>query len=132
MLTIRYATSDYLCHDPGCTLCKHDSDYGEPLGHYRCQCCGEEDPELFMLRDDLWLRVTCNRPDLLLCWHCTEKALGRAIMPDDLTKCALNCQLYPSMMMAAGHDLAKITRRYRAHRQAARRESVHRQAALAA
>lgn len=124
MLTIRYATSDYLCHDPDCTLCRPDPEYGEPLGHYRCQCCGEEDPELFMLRDDLWLRVTGSRPDLLLCWRCTEQGLGRPILPIDLTKCALNCQLYPAMMTAAGHDLAKITRRYRAHRAIALQQSM--------
>jgi len=80
MLTIRYRTSEYLCHDPSCVLCSEDADYGEPLGHYRCQCCGEEDPELFMLRDDLWLRITGNRPELLLCWHCAESALGRPIL----------------------------------------------------
>jgi hypothetical protein len=119
MLTIRYATSDYLCHDPDCALCSADADYGEPLGHYRCQCCGEEDPELFMLRDDLWRRITGNQPELLLCWRCAESALGRPILPADLTKCPLNCQLYPSMMLEAGHDLDKITRRYRAHRHAA-------------
>jgi len=119
MLTIRYATSDYLCHDADCPMCSDDADYGEPLGHYRCQCCGEEDPELFMLRDDLWRRITGNHPELLLCWRCAEAALGRTILPADLTKCPLNCQLYPSMMLEAGHDLDKITRRYRAHREAA-------------
>ena len=90
MLTIRYATSDYLCHDPDCALCSADADYGEPLGHYRCQCCGEEDPELFMLRDDLWRRITGNQPELLLCWRCAESALGRPILPADLTKCPLD------------------------------------------
>ena len=127
MLTIRYATSDYHCDDRTCVLCSEDPDYGEPLGHYRCQCCGEEDPELFMLRDDLWMRVTGNRPELLLCWRCTEKALGRPILPADLTDCPLNCELYPTMMVAAGHDIAAISRQYRAELAA-----MHRQAALAA
>src|SRR3546814_16155570 len=84
MLTIRYGTSEYLCHDPSCPLCSVDADYGEPLGHYRCQCCGEEDPELFMLRDDIWRVITGNRPELLPCWRCAESALGSPIMPGDV------------------------------------------------
>ena len=107
-LDIQYAESDFFCDDRCCSLCWPADESAERLGHYRCQCCGEVDPQLFMIRDHIWLAVTDNRPHLLLCRRCTEAALGRSILPEDLTDCPLNCEQFPDMMLKAGHGLAKV------------------------
>ncbi|MCG8544696.1 MAG: hypothetical protein MJE12_10860 [Alphaproteobacteria bacterium] len=108
MLSIRYASSDHYCDDPGCHLCQADHG-GERLGHNRCQCCGEINPELFMIRHDLWQQVTHGRTDLLLCWRCTERALGRRIEADDLIDCPLNHVNYPEMMAAIDATIPMIS-----------------------
>lgn len=115
MLTIRYSTSEHFCDDPNCSSCTAAGPWDEPLGHYHCQCCGAVDPKLFMIREDLWLKATGNRPEMLLCWGCTERALGRPIAPADLTDCPLNCIEYPTMMVAAGHARAKVAHHYGDH-----------------
>lgn len=111
MLIIRYATSSHVCADPGCRLCRPDRETGERLGHNRCQCCGAVDPELFMLRRRLWLKATGNRPELLLCWACTEAALGRAIRPAELTDCPLNHEQHPAMMAASSARHSEVMQR---------------------
>ncbi len=103
MISIRFETSDFHCHTEGCGNCHADDALGEALGHYRCQCCGTVDPLLFMIRNDLWMKATGNRPDLLLCWQCTEKSLGHPIRSSDLIDCPLNRQFYPGMMRQADH-----------------------------
>lgn len=108
MLSIRYASSDHYCDDPDCHLCHTDDLWGERLGHNRCQCCGEINPELFMIRHDLWQRVTGGDTDLLLCWHCTERQLGRTIEADDLIDCPLNYVNYPELMVPAGDTLPGV------------------------
>lgn len=109
MLQIRYTTSDFLCDDAACTACHvPDDTWGEVLGHYRCQCCGELDPKLFMIHQDLWQKVTGGKTDLLLCWRCTESQLGRSIAPNDLTDCMLNCVEHPDMMVVNGHGFEEF------------------------
>lgn len=106
MLTINHPTSDHYCDAADCAVCNDLCDgWGEPLGHNRCQCCGEIDPMLFMISQDLWQRVTSGRTEILLCWKCTEAQLGRSIVPVDLTNCPINRMENPAMMVAAEQDL---------------------------
>lgn len=50
-----------------------------------CECdrCGEKDPTMFMLKDEVWALVTKNSRDLI-CFGCAEAALGRRITRRDL------------------------------------------------
>jgi hypothetical protein len=54
---------------------------------FRCDDCYEADPPMFMLKNDLWLRLTGGDPRKILCFDCAEKRLGRKIRWDDLRNC---------------------------------------------
>jgi hypothetical protein len=52
-----------------------------------CADCGHDRPGP-VLHDDVW--ATIAAPDVLLCFACTEKRLGRRLLVRDLTVCPIN------------------------------------------
>lgn len=52
-----------------------------------CIDCKQEEPTLFMVKNDLWISVAEKRD--ILCIDCFEHRLGRPILPDDLLDCGV-------------------------------------------
>lgn len=67
-------------------------EYGEFKGtKFVCTACRAEWPMTFMLKDEVWLKITSKRD--VLCFLCAEKKLGRPIGEDDLKSVPGNREL---------------------------------------
>jgi hypothetical protein len=59
--------------------------------HQCCDDCGLPDPDGPMLRDELWRSILkSDSEQLLLCFSCIEKRLGRGLTQADLKPCPFN------------------------------------------
>lgn len=55
-----------------------------------CKCCGIQNFDMVMIKDDLWLSISENCKDLL-CVNCMESKLGRRITERDFKSPGIPC-----------------------------------------
>lgn len=55
-----------------------------------CLDCFLLNPPIFMVHDELWEQASGNQEKIMLCYGCTEKRIGRLILPSDLTDAPCN------------------------------------------
>lgn len=70
--------------------------------------CGKVNPNMFSIKNDIWLSVA--EPDIILCFNCFEKRLGRPVTLYDLHPCQFsNIMLLGAFLYKRNHGNHKLT-----------------------
>lgn len=67
-----------------------------------CPCCGKENPNLVMIKHELWKQTGLKG---WVCFSCIEKRLGRKLTLEDLQPCgATNSMIMGALLYARANE----------------------------